>query len=311
VQLQSAVGQRASEYTLSLHLRASQGGERVIGLPEKAELLAVTRDDESMNLRLENGKLSLPVQPGEQDYQVRFRDNDSVGLHNQTPAVTLGLPAANIDLGLGLPDKRWVLMTHGPQSGPAVLYWGELLVLLLVAYGLSKLSWTPLKLHEWLLLGMGFSTLSYWWIAFAVMVAWLFALAWRQRHGAQIVDKYRFDSLQIVLVWLTLAAAIALINSLHDGLLGTPDMHIVNPISGYGALRWFADQSRDALPQAGAISLPMWVYRAAMLAWALWLANAVLRWSRWGLRAWIDGGYWRPLRKPKVVVETAPAAGNE
>jgi len=300
VQLQSAVGQRASEYTLTLHLRASQGGERVLGLPAKAELLAVTRDDESMNLRLENGKLSLPVKPGEQNYQVRFRDDRSVAVHNQTPMVTLGLPAANIDLMLGLPDDRWVLMTQGPQSGPAVLYWGELLVLLLVAYGLSKVGWTPLKLRDWLLLGMGFSTLSYTWIAFAIVVAWLFALAWRERHGARIVHKYRFDSMQIILVWLTLAAAICLVGSLRDGLLGTPDMHVVNPIADDGSLRWFADQSRDALPQAGVISVPMWLYRTAMLAWAFWLAIAVTHWLRWGLRAWMDGGYWRPLRKPKA-----------
>ena len=309
VQLQSAVGQRASEYTLSLHLRASQGGERVLGLPEKAELLAVTRNDESLNLRLENGRLSLPVQPGDQTYQVRFRDDSSVGIHNQLPTVTLGLPAANIDLGLSLPANRWVLLTHGPQSGPAVLYWGELLVLLLVAYGLSKLGWTPLKLHDWWLLGIGFSMFS--WIALAVVVAWLFALAWRERHGAAVSNKYRFDSMQIVLVWLSFAAALALITTIPYGLLGTPDMHIVNPIGGDGALRWFADQSRDALPQAGAISVPMWLYRAAMLAWALWLANAVLGWLRWGLRAWLDGGYWRPLRKPKAVPPPAPEASKE
>jgi hypothetical protein len=308
VQLESSVGQRASEYTLSLRLRASQGGERVIGLPEKAELLAVTRDGESLNLRLEKGKLSLPVQPDEQNFQVRFRDAESAGLHNRTPAITLGLPAANIDLGMALPESRWILATHGPQSGPAVLYWGELLVLLLVAYGLSKLDWTPLKLRDWLLLGIGFSTFS--WIALAVVVAWLFALAWRERHGAEVVDKYRFASMQIVLVWLSLAAALALITTIPYGLLGTPNMHIVNPIGGDGALRWFADQSHDALPQAGVISVPMWWYRAAMLAWALWLANAVLGWLRWGLRAWISGGYWRRLRKTPANVQTPPPADS-
>ena len=309
VQLQNAVGQRASEYTLSLHLRASQGGERVLGLPAKAELLAVTRNDESLNLRLENGKLSLPVQPGEQSYQIRFRDDESVGLHNRTPAVTLGLPAANIDLGLSLPENRWVLLTHGPQSGPAVLYWGELLVLLLVAYGLSKLAWTPLKLRDWLLLGIGFSTFS--WLALAVVVAWLFALAWRERHGAALAGKFRFDGMQIVLAVLSFAAALALITTIPYGLLGTPDMHIVNPIGGDGALRWFADQSSDALPQAGAISVPMWLYRAAMLAWALWLANAVLGWLRWGLRAWIAGGYWRPLRKASAATTPEPPASEQ
>jgi hypothetical protein len=303
VALQSSVGQRASEYTLTFQLRASQGGERVLGLPDKAELLAVTRNGESLNLRLQDGKLSLPVQPGEQNYQVRFRDDSTVGLHNRTPAITLGLPAANIDLGLNLPDNRWVIATHGPQSGPAVLYWGELLVLLLVAYGLSKLAWTPLRLRDWLLLGIGFSTFS--WVALAIVVAWLFALAWRERHGSAIASTWRFDALQVFLIALSVAAALALVTAIPYGLLGRPDMHIVNPIGGAGALSWFADQSDNALPQAGAFSLPMWLYRAAMLAWALWLANAVLGWLRWGLRAWIQGGYWR-ARKPSVAA-SAPA----
>jgi len=310
VQLQAAVGHRASEYTLGLNLRASQGGERVIGLPEQTELLAVLRNGESLNLRLESGKLSLPVQPGDQHYEIRFRDAESAGIHNRTPAVALGLPAANINLGLSLPENRWVLLTHGPQSGPAVLYWGELLVLLLVAYGLSKLGWTPLKFRDWLLLGIGFSTFS--WLALLVVVAWLFALAWRERHGAALTGKFRFDGLQIVLVGLSLAAAIALITAIPYGLLGTANMHIVNPNGGGGSvLAWFADQSSDALPQAGAISLPMWLYRAAMLAWALWLANAVLGWLRWGLRAWITGGYWRRLRMEKAGLEPAAATVSE
>src|SRR5262249_51400572 len=108
VRLQSTVGQRASDYTLDLHLRASQGGERVLGLPKDAELLAVTRNGDALNLRLDGGRLSLPVQPGDNGFEVRFRDAAGIGLHDATPAVTLGLPAANIHLELSLPDSRWI-----------------------------------------------------------------------------------------------------------------------------------------------------------------------------------------------------------
>jgi hypothetical protein len=299
VQLQTQVGQRASEHTLSFNLQASQGGERVLTLPAGSELLSVQRDGVPLSLRLDDGKLSLAVSPGRQNYVVRFRDTDQASLRNSTPKVGLGLPAANISLDLGLPDNRWVLSTHGPRVGPAVLYWGELAVLLLVAYGLSRLRWTPLKLHEWLLLGIGFSTFS--WVALAFVVAWLFAMAWRERQGAADGEsKLVFDAGQVALVMLTLAALGFLVSAIPNGLLGHPDMHIVAPEYGASALHWFADQSTDALPTAGAISVPMWVYRAAMLAWALWLAMAVLRWMKWALRAWTTGGWWRPLRKPKV-----------
>jgi hypothetical protein len=50
--------------------------------------------------------------------------------------------------------------------------------------------------------------------------------------------------------------------------------------------------------------VPMWVYRAAMLAWAVWLAVALIGWIKWALAAWIKGDWWKPLREPKA----APAA---
>ena len=300
--LRTEVGQRASEYTLDFRIRASQGGERVITLPAGAELLGVQRDGQALSLRLEGGKLSLAVSPGDQQYTVRFRDAQKSGFHNTTPAIGMGLPAANIDLALALPENRWVLATHGPRVGPAVLYWGELAVLLLVAFGLSRLRWTPLRLRDWLLLGVGFSTFS--WIALSVVVLWLFAMAWREKQAqAAIRSVPIFDAVQLVLAALTLAAVLALITAIPLGLLGRPDMHIIDP-QGYG-LNWFADQSRDALPVAGAFTVPMWLYRAAMLAWALWLAIAVLAWFKWAVKAWTQGGYWRPLRKPKG--ETPPS----
>ena len=71
---------------------------------------------------------------------------------------------------------------------------------------------------------------------------------------------------------------------------------------GSHALRWFADRSTDALPVARAISLPLWVHKIAMLAWALWLASALVGWLRKGFAAWMQGGYWRKPMRPIVDV---------
>ena len=46
------------------------------------------------------------------------------------------------------------------------------------------------------------------------------------------------------------------------------------------------------------ISVPLLVYRVAMLLWALWIAFALLRWLRWGFRAFIQGGLWRKPPRP-------------
>jgi len=39
------------------------------------------------------------------------------------------------------------------------------------------------------------------------------------------------------------------------------------------------------------------VYRLAMLAWAPWLAQALLRWLRPGWQCFTSGELWRPLRQ--------------
>jgi len=149
---------------------------------------------------------------------------------------------------------------------------------------------------------LGFSTFS--WIALAVVVAWLFAFAWRAR-GKLPQTRWRFNLLQIGLALLTAIALLALASAIPQGLLGSPDMHVTGNGSYAQYLQWFADRSDDALPQATAISLPLWVYKVLMLAWALWLANALIGWLREAWAAWTQGGYWQP--RP----ETKPAAGAE
>jgi hypothetical protein len=67
--------------------------------------------------------------------------------------------------------------------------------------------------------------------------------------------------------------------------------------------------SRVPLPgEEPVLSVPIFVYRFAMLAWALWLALALLRWLRWGWESLTAGGGWRPLR-PAIPPQPAPAPG--
>jgi len=289
VALSSEIGQRAATHTVQLDVRASQGGEQVLGLPEGAELLGVRRGGETLNLRLQDGRLTVPVVPGLQQVEIRFRQAEPIATRVATPAISLGLPAANIDLSLQLPHDRWLLAAYGPPVGPAVLLWGELLVMVIAAIVLSRWRHSPLRMHQWLLLGLGFSTFS--WAALIVVALWLFALDARRRWAP--ADALRFNLVQIALPVLTLVALLCMFNAIRNGLLGAPDMYVTGNGSDAQLLRWFADRSADALPVAGAISLPLWVYKLAMLAWALWLAWAVVDWLRRGFAAWQRGGYWR------------------
>ena len=299
-----SAGRHASDTTLDLSLRASQGGEQAITLPADAEVLNVSRNGEVLNLRPRDGKLSLPLVPGSQQFEIRFREPTPVGFVTRTPAVALGLPAANLSLGVDLPADRWLLATGGPSEGPAVLYWSELLVMLLIAWALARTRRTPLTFAQWILLGIGFSTFS--WPALLLVVAWLFALDWRER-SAQPASAALFNLAQIGLAVLTGVALLCLVAAIPQGLLGAPDMQVAgNGSSAYG-LRWFADRSADGLPGASAISVPLWAYKIAMLAWAIWLANAVVGWLRDGFAAWMRGGHWRALPR-KAVVDIPSAA---
>jgi hypothetical protein len=115
-----------------------------------------------------------------------------------------------------------------------------------------------------------------------------------------------FNLLQVGLAVLTFAALCCIAAALPQGLLGTPDMHVVGNGSTPQSLHWFADRSSGALPAATAISLPLWAYKLAMLAWALWLANALVGWLRRGFAAWMQGGYWRKPQPPMIDTRSAP-----
>ena len=77
-----------------------------------------------------------------------------------------------------------------------------------------------------------------------------------------------------------------------------------NDSSAYN-LRWYADRIGWTLPRPWVVSLPLGVYRLAMLAWALWLAHALLGWLTWGWERFSTGGLWK--RAPEPVLPAPPA----
>jgi hypothetical protein len=92
---------------------------------------------------------------------------------------------------------------------------------------------------------------------------------------------------------VTIAALAAIVMAVPAGLLGTPDMHIAGNGSWGNSLRWFADRSDSLLPDANVVSLPIWVYKLLVLAWALWLSFALLRWLPWVWSCLVSQGLWR------------------
>jgi len=289
-ELRVAPGLRANDVSLDFTLRSSQGGQHVVELPADAELQAVSIGDVAQPIRQEGRRVSLPVVPGEQRVSLRWRSPTSLTPRFTTPAFSLGTDSVNAALSVNLPADRWVLFAGGPALGPAVLFWGVLLVVALASVALGRLKLAPVPTWQWLLLGVGLTQCS---VAGAVLVVgWLLALGLRARLPAEL-PKWRFNLTQLALAALTLAALSVLFQAIAQGLLGEPSMQIAGNGSSARELRWFVDRADAAYPQAWALSVSIWFYRGLMLAWALWLAFAVLGWLGFGWRHFSRDGVWR------------------
>jgi hypothetical protein len=114
-----------------------------------------------------------------------------------------------------------------------------------------------------------------------------------------------FNAVQVALAVLTVAALLSLLSAIPNGLLGRPDMRIEGTLYQPALLSWFHDRVASALPQPLVISVSLWFYKAAMLAWALWLSFALVRWVRWAWDAYGTTRLWaRDAGSPRAASRT-------
>lgn len=312
VQLDLTPGHRLLEASLSLRIRASQGGVRKLTLPTDATLQKVRIGGKDRALSLDGGVLALPIEPGQSDVELTWQQPWERSLQEVAPQIDLGGPAVNVRVSVHRGEDRWLLWAHGPAWGPAILFWSHLLVLLLLATLLSRLRGLPLRHFEWVLLCLGFANLPV--ATVLVFVGWLVALSWRRHTFAEVANPapssrvaMGFDLTQLGLVVLGLFALSSLYAAIHANLLLDIDMQVAGGSSNNDCLTWYVDRTAGALPTPGILSLPLWVWRGAMLLWSLWLASALLRWLPWAFQAFSAGGMWRKLGRATTAPST-PAA---
>jgi hypothetical protein len=293
VALNTTVGTRSSTTTLQFNYRSTQGGRHILKLPGTARVTSVNFDGRPQQLRPEKGELPLSLAPGAHSMDITWEESGDVSMLTHPPAVDLQSAASNLNFSVSLPESRWILAAWGPGIGPAVLYWGELVVFIAVAWLLGRWAKSPLKFTEWLLLGLGLSTQS--WAVFCLTAVWLIAMRWRESWTpAEDLPRWRFNAVQVLLAGFTFIAILTLVFSgIRNGLLASPDMHIANNHAYGGGYTWFQDETAGVLESPSVFSVPMWIYRALFFAWASWMAFALVRWLRWAFNAWKAGGLWR------------------
>jgi|HubBroStandDraft_1064217.scaffolds.fasta_scaffold00560_26 hypothetical protein len=299
------VGKRISDSKLTFTYRSTQGNQHSIGLPPGARLTAVSVDNKAVPLRAENGQLPLALIPGVHHVQVDWQSDDAASVITRSPKVDLQVASSNVTTTLEV-GQRWVLFAGGRGVGPAILYWGELVFFTVLALALGRSRYTPLRTHEWLLLGLGLSTFS--WSVLLLVVVWMFAMRWREGLQIEALGPGTFKFLQAALVVLSCVATLGLLMDIPYGLLARPDMRIAGAGQYFSSLSWFNDQSANQLPSAWVFSVSLWWYKAAMLAWALWLAFALTRWLPFAWRALNVGSFWP--QSPTSDVSTKSVGGE-
>jgi len=300
----TTLGDRQRTTHLNLGLECSLGSDFSIALDPAAEITSLSLDGRALPVRRDGDKLIVSVHPGKQTIDAAWRT--TAALQTRVTAEPLALPvaAANITTVINVPESRWVLWAQGPQRGPAVRFWAVLAVAILAGLVLGSASLSPLSRFEWVLLAIGLTQIH---IGGALLVvAWLFLLAWRGRQNPSSKRAWRFNLTQLGLVLLTCVSLGILVAVAAEGLLGQPEMFILGNGSTQTSLQWFQPRAGLDLPQPSVVSISVWYYRGAMLAWALWLAAALLRWLLWGWTQFTHGGGWQ--RKSKIA--TPPIAAD-
>ena len=294
-----ALGKRQRVSKLDLSVRSSLGEDFLVDLPADAEITSLLQNGTAIPVRTDGAKLIIPLQPGDQSISVGWKMTSSLGFYSAAEQVRLPVPSANIESAMRIPNDRWILWTDGPLRGPAVRFWSILVCALIAAWALGRISNSPLRSTEWMLLAIGLTQIPL--PAALVVIGWLFFLSWRGRASFLSLPGWGFNVLQILLILLTAAALATFVAVVAAGLLGSPEMFILGNGSSRTFLRWYQARCDAALPTPGFASISIWWYRFLMLAWALWLAASLIRWLRWAWNQFSTGGYFRRMGKKRLT----------
>jgi hypothetical protein len=299
-----ALGKRQRVSKLDLSLRCSLGEDFLVDLPADAEVTSLAHNGEAIPVRKDGSRLIIPLRPGEQSISIGWKINAPLGFRATAGEIRLPVESANINTFMRVPDNRWILWAYGPLRGPAVRFWSILVCALIAAWVLGRISLSPLRSFEWMLLAIGLTQVPL--PAALAVIGWLFFLAWRGRASFLGLPPWGYNFLQIVLILLTAAALAVFVAVVAEGLLGNPEMFIVGNGSGGTLLRWYQARSDVILPRPACISVSIWWYRLLMLAWALWLAASLIRWLRWAWQQFSKGGCFRRMGKKAITPPPVP-----
>jgi len=283
-------GIRMRQSRLEMTVRTSRSQIHAVRIPAEARLERVEIDGSEQASKNENGTVRLSLGPGSHQLKVQWQEESGLTTMFRTSAVDLGATGTNTRIAIEIPGERWLLLAGGPGHGPAILFWGYLVLIVAAALLLPLLPFNRLTRLQWLLLGLGLTQVPA--VVAIFVVGWFFLIGSR-RLWQDTAGTWK-NVLQVTLVTATVMFLIALTGAVYQGLVISPDMEVRGAGSHAALLAWYVDKSPAALPSAWFVSVSIWVWRAVMLAWALWLSRSLLIWLRWAWAELHEGGFWAP-----------------
>ena len=148
---------------------------------------------------------------------------------------------ATSDLTIRYPLDRWTLFLGGPTLGAAVMFWAIVIVVLIVAVGLSRLPNIPITTTDAVLFSLGATLINLW--ALLIVGAWFLATWVRSRKKEIDNRKFFYYLKQVAFIALSLVGLVMLVALVPSALLGSPEMHIAGNGSSWEQFNWFADVS--------------------------------------------------------------------
>lgn len=313
-------GVRLSSSTLELGVRTSVSAPLRLTVPSTSDVRSLSVDGAARPLQREGDEVVIALQPGSHTLRLEWQESRGWDTTYETPRITIDHTVVNAELIVEGSSDRWYLWISGPSWGPAVLFWPYLALVLVLAFALSRRRELPLRPHDWALLLVGLTQIHP--VGALLVVGWFFVL--ESRRSTDIASPAWFALRQLFLIGYTLMTFGLMVWAVEAGLLGDPQMAIEGPDCWEHHLRFFVDRSEGELPVATLLTLPVWVFRALMFVWALWLAVSLVKWARWGWGGFKDGGLFRPdsappprshatprTVAPPVAVVPAPVAAPE
>lgn len=266
----------------------SQYGLKV-QLPSESELSEVSINGVAQALQVEDDIVTLQLPPGQHVVEVAWQQAGGVRTLFRPETVNLGQEIVNAKVKIELPVHRWLLLAGGSGWGPAVLFWGYLALILLLAPVLARVPQSPLTTRQWVILGLGFTQVPI--LVAGLVVGWFFLFAHADRLRPR--SPWGHNLFQLSAVFATGVFVTCLFGAVYDGLLSTPEMKVLGAGSSSRELIWYSDRTDGSLPRPWVLTTSLWVWRFAMLSWAMWLASRLLAWLRWGWDAFSRRGIWR------------------